>query len=54
MVDVFRRICAGHEDVIEVDEHKGDSAEDIVHQPLEGLGGVRRKACGEIPIGQKE
>ena len=40
MIGMVREVCAGHEDVIEVDEHEGNPAKDAVHQPLESLGGI--------------
>jgi len=40
MGDVGGPVPAEDEDVVEVDEDKGDAIEDPVHHPLERLGGV--------------
>ena len=40
VISMIRGVRAGHEDVVEVNEHEGDAAKDAVYQPLEGLGGI--------------
>ena len=40
MGKVRGEVGAGHQNVVQVDKHKGKTTEEIIHEPLESLGSI--------------
>ena len=54
VVSVFFLVLARHQNVVQVDERKGKTLADGVHQPLEGLGGIFKPEGGPQKLEKSE